>query len=260
MNDSVHYQSARSMLIDIGNTRIKWKFVSEEGASPVCDAAHIGEDLQALLSRQWGAEEKPDRILVSNVAGEGVAEALNRWAHQHWDMAAEFLVSPAEGCGVTNSYITPSQLGIDRWLTLIAAHQNYTEPVCIVDAGTALTVDVLDQQGVHHGGLILPGLTLMRDSLQMRTKIPQVTDRAKGSLLADNTSSAVLSASLHASVALIEKVMRQWQEEHDRKLMLVITGSDARVIADELTIAYQLEPDLVMQGLELLATTEVDAC
>jgi type III pantothenate kinase len=246
------------LLVDVGNTRLKWMCVNVGRDTPVHSELHLDCDIPSLLDQCWVDMDPPVQMVIANVAGEGIKDYINNWVKQHWGLAANFLSSPAEAFGVVNGYRQPGQLGIDRWLTLVAARHNYPEAVCIVDAGTALTIDVIDQQGFHKGGLILPGQTLMRESLSLRTKIPGITKTDTTPLLADNTSTAVLSACLQASVALIERVIRIWQQEHDQALRLILTGSDAVALEQLLETACEIQPDLVMQGLKLMATLEKD--
>ena len=242
------------LLVDIGNTNLKWAIRTVDHPLSIFHATHRDQDLAAFFDSIWGNIEHPLKVLVSNVAGNLIREKLTQWVEDKWGLYPEFPVAEKEACGVINGYNQPSQLGIDRWLALIAARVNQRNSVCIVDAGTAITIDVMDSKGSHAGGLIIPGLGLMRDALLSGTKIPKVTEEARSDMfLGASTSSAVFSGSLHASAALIEKVVNHWYKTENESLTLILTGSDAIHLKSVLEMPCQIESDLVMRGLSVLA-------
>jgi len=243
----------RTLLIDIGNTNLKWAWLEHSGLSGISSARHIDRPLADIAESAWHAEPAPTRVIVANVAGDAKASELRGWTVQAWGIAPEFLVSPPAALGVRNGYALPEQLGIDRWLTLVAAHAKWDEPVCIVDCGTAITVDLLDADGQHKGGVILPGFNLMREALLARTRIPRVSAADVRTLLGRDTATAVASAALHSAAGLVERVLREGREEFAVTPRLVVTGSDAQYLLSQIDVPGEIASDLVMSGLRLVA-------
>jgi type III pantothenate kinase len=156
------------------------------------------------------------------------------------------LVKPqAQAFGVVNAYQQPERLGVDRWLSLVAVWQQYQVSACIVDCGTAITVDLLDAHGRHQGGLISPGLMLMKESLGQGTAALSVSDASHVFGLADSTEAAIYSGTLMAAIGLIEHVLAK----HPSGIRLILTGGDAELIAGQLDAVSTVDPDLVLRGL-----------
>lgn len=150
------------LLVDIGNSRVKWAFGTAAGFIALGEAMQdVREELRALLD----AEYEPGEIRVANVAGAEAGARVVVSLQERFGIAPILARSAVSGAGVRNGYVDPSQLGVDRWLAICAAFARYRTPVCVVDAGTATTIDIVDAGGEHRGGLILPGLTLMQSAL-----------------------------------------------------------------------------------------------
>lgn len=247
------------LLIDIGNTNLKWSLMVNGHKTPISSKSHKIITPEALAQSCWGMIETPDRIYMANVAGEVLGRGLSKWMQTTWGRSPTILLATHKTLGVTNGYRNPSQLGVDRWLTLLAVRAHVAGPVCIVDCGTALTIDLMTDEGIHHGGMILPGLNLMRESLLRDTKIPRVTDVEVESMFAHDTAAAVASAALHASAALIERAMQEAQGDYIGTPKLILTGSDAEAIASLLSMPYEIDSGLVMKGLALFAASEGQA-
>ena len=150
------------LLLDVGNTRVKWAWFENLEIAPAGAVAHDTNH------RSWQAEieadgHRPTRIVVANVAGPGFAAALTLWSRDHYGVEPEFIVAAAQLLGVRNAYLRPGTLGVDRWLGLIAAWRRAPSAALIVNSGTALTVDALDGNGRHRGGLIVPGVQMMTE-------------------------------------------------------------------------------------------------
>ncbi|AKH21400.1 type III pantothenate kinase [Sedimenticola thiotaurini] len=243
------------LLIDIGNTNLKWSLLQAGELSPVGTKSHraVGDDLNLLANQCWSDIPPPDAIYLANVAGAGLASGLSDWMQTRWGKLPSLVQPVAEACGVTNGYRDPAQLGVDRWLTLLAVRRQEPGPVCIVDCGTAITVDLMDGNGLHQGGMILPGLSLMRESLLQQTRIPRVSHIAPDSLFGRDTASGVASAAINSAAALIERAVAQAESDGHGIPKLILTGSDAVQVAERLTVTYQLDRELVMKGLAAIA-------
>ncbi len=261
MADPRCLQSAHPMvlLVDVGNTNLKWSYASPAGLGDIHSIRHHGIDIGELADGCWAAGDVPRRIYLANVAGQGITEQLRRWFLRQWKLSPKVLQSPARALGVISAYQeAPQDLGIDRWLTLVAAHARGESDYCIVDAGTAITIDLLQRDGTHLGGLILPGLRLMADSLLARTHIPRVEPGASEGLLASDTGSAVANAALHAAAALIERTLAEGCRRIGRPVKLLMAGNDASLLQRHISICGEHEPDLVMDGLFVVAKAEWD--
>lgn len=244
-----------TLLLDIGNSRIKWGFLREGVIRGTGGAAH-GECPPDDLIAVWG--ERPARLVVSNVRGEEFAATLTACTLNAWNLQPEFITPSRQDFGVTNTYRDTEKLGADRWATLIAAHHLHPGTACIVDCGTAITIDALSAEGKHLGGLILPGLTTMSKALSSQTTIlPMALEQQVSALtpLAQDTRQAILQGTLYAAVAAIERVRSELAGRFAIQSWL-ITGGDAAQIMTLLSVTFRHEPNLVLQGLAIIAGGE----
>ncbi|MGH8550635.1 MAG: type III pantothenate kinase [Methylococcales bacterium] len=242
-----------SLLIDIGNSRLKWAIKRR-------DRLEVGRPLLPLngefdFDRIWKDLEPPARILVSNVSGEGTDRILRQWIQAQWPVSVEFIHSCGKGYGIENGYRNPERLGVDRWVVIVAARAMFKAPVCVVDCGTAITADVLDDLGRHQGGVICPGVKLMRDALIRRTPKLSFEGVAPGGLLGLDTGSGIYRGTLTAAAGLIEKLLEEAEQSLNIKLKLLITGGDAELVMQRLRVEYTHIPDLVLQGLAVIESS-----
>lgn len=239
------------LLIDIGNSRLKWALEHDGGLLQrgVCDyrQARFLEE----LSESWHLLN-PDLVALASVGPVAVSELVAQRIRRLWPGIRVLVArSAAWALGVRNAYRQPERLGVDRWLALLAAHRHYPGKVCIVDAGTAITVDVL-ADGRHLGGLISPGLTCMRKSLQAETAALAFADSQAELTFAADTTAAIASGTLMSALGLIEIVRHQLSADY----RLLLTGGDARMLASKLDDLPSVDPDLVFKGLSALADAE----
>ena len=245
------------LLLDAGNSRLKWAILRnghfESGG--VLDLA--GGAIKELASAAWAELDTPESVVVANVNGEPFRRALNSWVKRHWKLTPDYVVAEAELFGIRNAYAEPARLGIDRWLALLAARELFNGPVCVVDCGTALTIDALAQDNRHLGGLIIPGLKLMRDALVGRAETireqMQSASHEQVRLLGADTGSAVVGGTLYAVVAVIDRVMADLRAELGSGLRCVLTGGDAPGVLPLLATRAHHEADLVLLGLARIA-------
>ncbi len=244
-----------TLLLDIGNSRIKWGFLREGVIRGAGGAAH-GKCTPDDLIAVWG--ERPARLVASNVRGEQFAAALTACTLNAWHLRPEFVTPSRQAFGVTNAYRDAEKLGADRWAALIAAHHLHPGAACIVDCGTAITIDTLGAEGKHLGGLILPGLTTMRKALGSQTAaLPMAPEQQILELtpLAQDTGQAIVQGTLYAAVAAIERARADLSSRFAVQSWL-ITGGDTAQIMPLLSVTFRHEPDLVLQGLAIIAGGE----
>ena len=239
------------LLVDVGNSRVKWS--DPERLSLGSISAFATEDLSNSLCMQWSGLKRPDAVWISSVAGDRTDGVMRHWVSQTWGITAHFLLATDHQLGVSNGYQTPSQLGIDRWLALIAARALSHLPLIVVDCGPAVTVDGMDATGQHLGGLILPGQRLMRESLTGKTAIADLVESSSRDYFAMNTAAGIHSGALLATSCLIEKIYEIMSEQSKTEVSCFLTGGGAELIKDSLDIPLKHEPALVLSGLALVA-------
>lgn len=244
------------VLVDMGNSRVKWAR-EEEGRLtvgppfPSDSAALVGQ-----LDFHWGTLEAPRAVHAVNVAGAEMAAALARWVSARWGVPVHFARAEAESCGVTNGYRQPETLGVDRWIGLIGLWRHYGLPACLADCGTALTFDVLDAEGRHLGGLIAPGLALMKRALLQETSGIRVVEAETSGFLGRDTAAGVESGVRHACAGLLEKSLVEAAKLLGRTPALVLCGGDGESIGRCLGVPHRVDADLVLRGLLTLADNE----
>ncbi len=237
-----------NLLVDSGNTRLKWATLEEDGF--ISSHALVNQ----LISRQqlietWKQLTPPKRLAIACVSSTPLLELVFAVAVELWPLIDIIKVkAEANAFGVVNAYEQPEKLGVDRWLAMVAVRNHYKTQACIVDCGTAITVDLIDAGGNHQGGLISPGLTLMKQSLATGTAaLPfNQTNHLVGA--ATFTEAAIYSGTLYAAIGLIELVLSQQLGS----MPLILTGGDAEIIAGQLTGKPLIDLDLVFRGLAVV--------
>ena len=233
--------------IDIGNSRIKWRRFADD--RKVVTSRGINLDINGFLAEQVNLE-KPSAVRLSNVSDSKISSKIADWTGIKWNIQPTVAVVCAECSGVKIQYKDVSRLGVDRWLAMLAAYNRSDGPCLIIDSGTAFTLDVINEEGLHLGGYILPGLRLMRESLVSKTGIRLADQVLEPRLeLGNSTQEAVFNGGVASLVALVEKEIEE-QRNKGFKPNVFITGGDASVLDDLLTYPKStIEEDLVLDGL-----------
>ena len=243
-----------NLLIDIGNSRIKWATLDDKELSASAFLERKTTGLKTQLNKAWKPLKNIEAVWVSNVAGEKVALQLTDWCEKNWQMTPNFISAEAKRFGVSNAYDKPETLGTDRWLGLVAVRQHLQKACCIIDCGTAITVDILTANGQHQGGFIMPGLGLMRSTLAAGTDaLTENTDDVAFNLLATNTYSAIQAGTLYSISATLENLIRDLQQNFNNEIRFIISGGDAAAIQPLLPDDVELDSDIVLKGLKLYA-------
>ncbi len=246
------------LVIDVGNTRLKWAWLTTIGLSDQQAVVHRDAKPGIWTSALFDSGQHPNRVLASNVAGPAMAKTLTRLAKKAFHVDIEFVTAAAEYQGLTNGYLSPSLLGADRWLALIGAWTKARSALCVVDAGTAVKVDGVDATGRHLGGLIVPGIYMMREALMNKTS--DIADAAMNStpslagVLANNTIGAVSRGAVFALTGMADRAAEVIEQSTGTRPELFITGGDAGLISGTMRARGQIVPDLVLQGLAVIAT------
>lgn len=241
-----------ALLLDIGNTRIKWGWLGASGDVRSGGAAAHAADPEQLLTG-WAAAAKPARVVAASVAGDAVTGKVRRWVERHWNVDFQLIHASAEAAGVTNGYADPGRLGADRWAAIVAAYRLSGTAICVADCGSAVTIDGVDADGRHRGGLIAPGYRLMRHALhQGAAELPLVNAGAV-QLFGTDTATAIASGTLLAVAATVEQLAGRMSGELGADVQLWLTGGDAPALIPHLRLPFRHAPELVLQGLAMLA-------
>ena len=244
----------QTLLVDFGNSRIKWARHAGGALHPSSVLRHRQQALPALLTQAWAALSPPQRVVIASVADPDRQTQLADWIKQHWSLEPEFIVSPAIGQGLRNSYREPARLGCDRWAAMVGAYHLAKAAVCVVDCGSAVTLDVVDAGGQHLGGLILPGVHTMQAALTAHTTLaPVELTQSPTFLLGTSTEAAIAGGITHAISALVQQTLIQLAQTAEVTATCYLTGGDADIIAPLLQQPYVPEPDLVLKGLAIMA-------
>lgn len=241
------------LLLDLGNTRLKWALHNDAAAW----FAHGALDWQAKvgdeLAHAWMDLPRSTQVVGASVVDGAREQQVAEVARQVFASAPHWLRTPAGACGVRNAYAEPHRLGVDRFLAMVAAHATHRGPCVLASAGTALALDAMMPDGRHLGGLIAPGVRLMQQSLLEATAL--VRPQRAGDILdlADNTSDAVTSGCWQAAAALIERFHARVLPRLGGAAVLILDGGDAQQLVPLLSMPAQLSKDSVLRGLALWA-------
>jgi len=245
------------LLLDLGNTALKWALSDQRDLSQHGWIEH--KDLStAELEVLWNVLDRPDSVVIASVGSSSAYAQVETLVSKLWNRPLLRLHSQAECAGVRNAYALCADLGIDRWAAIIAARNILSGAFCVVDCGTAITIDLVAADGQHQGGVILPGLATMQDSLLQNTQLPVskgtvVAAQHTGRLaMASNTLDAVLNGVRYAGVAAIDRIAQQVAQGADKGPSCVITGGNCEHVRPLLKIQCRYEPDLVLKGMNLI--------
>lgn len=244
------------LLLDLGNTRLKWSARDDTGEL-AHGAVAWSEPVADTLREAWRALPPADAVLGASVVDDAretlvaaqVTAVLSR--EVHW------VRSPAAACGVRSGYSEPERLGVDRFLAMVAAHAEGRSPCVLVGVGTALTLDALAGDGTHLGGVIAPGPHLMQQSLLGATVRVRPEQAGVVTTLADNTADAVASGCWGACVALVERFAAQVAPQLGGAPMLLFGGGDAASLRSLVERPGELFADGVLRGLDVWSRVAV---
>ena len=241
------------LVLDCGNSRLKWGLEGPHGWLATGNIPN--QEIGTLALRDWQNLQRPSRVVGVNVAGEATRVRIEAQLVR-WRAVPEWLLAQEEACGVYNRYARPSQLGADRWASLIAARQRlgnelFPSACVVVNAGTTVTVDALDETGVFRGGFILPGLNVMLQALAANTAALRVPP-GRVHDFPINTADALASGVMQAVCGAIEQMRRRLAEDGAAPKAF-LAGGAAADIAPYLTEPVEVVDNLVLEGVLALA-------
>ncbi len=266
------------LLIDIGNTRIKWAIWRDGRLGRMQAAVHAGwsrQDFEQHLfgrsirtrrtsgagARMQGSAARPTEILVASVAGARVDALLAEAARRVVDARPRFMTTSRRAAGVTTRYRETWRLGVDRFAGVIGARSLLgAAGACVINAGTAVTIDLIDVRGVHRGGAILPGPRLMVSSLLSgtagigkRARENAVRGRSKrasdAALFARSTRAAIEEGALYAVASAVDRAAVEARRVLGAPPRVLLTGGGAGEIEPLIRARPTHVPDLVLRGI-----------
>jgi type III pantothenate kinase len=241
------------LAIDAGNSRVKWGLY-QEGEWRALGAVQNADTVR--LAEVWRGYPLPDRIVISNVAGEKIRSEL-KVLLAHWHREPVWIEARSEECGVVNCYDRPVQLGSDRWAALIGARQLAPDMPCVVvGMGTAMTVDILNRHGEFVGGIIVPGLSAMREALTGRTAGVRVL-HGQFRRWPTNTDDGVYTGAVQALAGAVERMYALALEDSQQDTpLLLLNGGDVEILKPLLKMPCRPVENLVLEGLARIAQQE----
>lgn len=228
------------LCLDCGNTRLKWG---------LWDGHRFGAQGVLAVAELPAMEMAARRIVACNVAGDAGRRPIEALAGR-LGVPLDWVQARDRQCGVVNGYDHPAQLGADRWAALIGARALRGTACLVVNAGTATTVDVLDDEGVFRGGLILPGLAMMRETLAAGTANLPI-DAGDFRELPTNTFDAIASGGVHATAGAIERMFSRIAASPGAVCLL--SGGAAPALAAQLALPVERVDNLVLEGVARIA-------
>ncbi|MFP4080205.1 MAG: type III pantothenate kinase [Ectothiorhodospira sp.] len=241
------------LLMDVGNSRLKWALwdghsLHGQGALEHPGVARAPWDaLLDAVAERW-ATRPVDPAWVVEVVGPAFRAACTAWARRRGWPAPRFLEADPALHGIVSAYRDPGRLGLDRYAALAGARGLGYESAVVVDCGTAVTLDRLLPGGRHSGGLILPGLGLMRRGLGMTPGVGGDVAGCESCVPAVCTGDAVTSGTLLGLAAAIDALVSRLGDPPPAAAIL-LTGGDAPRLLPYLTCDALQVPDLVLHGL-----------
>lgn len=240
------------LAVDMGNTRVKWGLA--RGGEWLAQGAVVHGEA-ASLADAWAEIARPDRALVSNVAGTEAAARLDALL-EALKVPHRYVESTARCCGVRNGYARPGQLGVDRWAALVGAWHLTGHGCIVINAGTALTVDALSDEGVFLGGIIVPGAEVMRRSLARDTAGLEIAE-GEFERFPTSTENAIETGVVLALVGAVERMAEAEAGECALEPLCLVSGGGAGRILPHLRLPTRHVDNLVLEGLARMGMEDV---
>lgn len=240
------------LLIDAGNSVVKSRHIN---GNQIIDSRFVLATHQAQGMDDFEAYLKQltiDQIYIASVASAAVTSQITRVIEKCLPNAAlkRLLTLPSLG-RIHNAYLDHTQLGVDRWLTILAADKFKDQDVIIVDAGSAITIDLVSRKSNHLGGAIIAGVHT--DAERFKQIFPAV-DFNHPDILQNSDPGRSTAQCIHLTrgdnvIDYTSELVRRWHDLLQSPVQVILTGYDAEKIGEGLSLPYQITPDLVFQGM-----------
>lgn len=244
------------LLIDIGNTRVKC--LSAAGVLSGGDALALVHEKQfaSVLTDLIASLPKPEKILVSNVAGDLAQQALLEACQERWSLTPCFVAVTRDTAVLHNAYQRLPELGVDRWVAAHGARQLQSGLLLVVGCGTAITVDVVSDDDVFMGGAIFPGLELAAQSLSHTAGIPLLAIHEYNDVIGQTTADCVRIGVMNACAGGVEKMVAHLCEHFDTsEINIIASGGAASTVLSGTNLKVMYDANLVLRGLLQMASS-----
>jgi type III pantothenate kinase len=243
------------LLIECGNSRCKWARLAPSGVEYLGAAVYAEQGSAEALVGYWQEAGSFKQIMVATVTAVPVIEQALALLQQQIPAAIRYLVPVQDHHGLHIAYARVDALGVDRWLAMLAAVDANDGHLCVVDCGTAMTLDVVSADGRHLGGQIIPGLDLMRSSLHHGTSLlPEVSRPGHPGLLGKDTETCIAAGTVAALAGAVNLVLEELA--YLGAIRGIITGGNARDVLPLLHGQWELRPHLVLEGMAVIGKIE----
>jgi type III pantothenate kinase len=247
------------VLLDAGNSRVKSARLQRGLLSNVVTTEYRSGNRAQDAVAASESSDMPQRIVVSSVLGDRFEADFTRLAELRFGIKAEFVKSIKAAYGIRVGYANPKTFGADRFCALVAARRGHPQSCILVDCGTAVTIDALAGDGQHLGGLIIPGLDLMRRSLLEHTARLTVGLKSNDSrLFGCTTTEGVRVGTLRGLTAAIDQIVGDMSacmvaNSGGTPVSRIISGGAGAYLLPRLAATYELDPWLVLRGLAVIS-------
>lgn len=243
--------------LDLGNTRIKWRTI-DRGSDALDGGAFLVEEKQSL-GNVLGLVNAADKVRLASVRDMNMEIEICRACRER---NIEFFSARTQSqcAGVINGYSDPSKMGVDRWLAMVAGYNFKKSACCVVDCGSAITVDIINDHGKHQGGYIVPGFGILKMALFQSTERVHfsLNEQLNACSPGCDTQQAVSHGSLSMVVSWLNSLYSQLRNDYGESSYLYLTGGDAGIVARHLGGEILHRPDLVMEGLVYCEAGELE--
>ena len=248
------------LTIDSGNTNIV--FALYEGAcqrgvwrsvnDPRRTADEYGVWLSQLMTLNDFAVADIDAAIIATVVPEALY-SLRTLCRGYFGCEPMVVGEPGVELGIDALVDTPAEVGADRLVNAVGAHERFGGPLIVIDFGTATTFDVVDARGNYAGGVIAPGINLSLDALHMAAaQLPRVGVRRPETVIGKRTVPAMLSGIYWGYVGLIEGLVARIRDEFGEPMQVIATGGLAPLFAEGTGVIDALDPEMTLRGLALI--------
>ena len=244
--------SGHCLQLDVGNSRAKWRLLRDEH---VVDRGNYRPDDEASQAVLLDCAEHVEQIWIASVAASATEDALATLLQQRWGTTPWFARTAAQTGTLRNSYADPTRMGVDRWLAMLGARERLQGRLCVVDAGSALTIDIVSAEGQHEGGYIIPGPALMERALLLDTdRVRFAEDVGYALSPGKSTAEAVRHGIALAQAGALALALQQVGGEAMPLLFCGGAGETLMHLVQPPT--GQWAPDLVFEGLAAMAALQ----
>ena len=246
------------LLLDVGNSRCKCAEYHNGQLRTFPPMVIDQEDVASCIPTQ--VKKEVNLIAVASVRNSDFNYSLSKELKSYFKALPVFVIAERSACGVTSSYRCISSLGIDRFLALIGAWHR-SEGACIIaDCGTAVTIDAINKNGVHQGGLIMPGLSLLKTMLNNGTdQLPKFDETEKGvfdTIFSRDTEGGIINGCQRMFKVAVIKAMCEMQKHLTGEAVLFATGGDGDKLLDRDDAYIEYCPHLVLEGLAIFSNSD----